>query len=242
MSIPTESVAALYDWRASRGGTTQGYEPIASADIALLAQRIKLSDARTCDVGCGNGTHLQALVGAGAPFPTGIDLSEASLCTLLDADWAGATVLIKADITTWKIGPIFDGVICSLPPINRASDFGIEALLAALCSITSPGGHILLKLFDGHRVREILGTHSVTYEGAETAKVSTIEHSPQRGSININQHFSDMPEDIWTEVVHTPTKNEVICHARAIGMHATATDQEQGLPGTRTYMLTRSAS
>lgn len=237
MSQTADRIAALYDWRASRGGRTKDYERYADADVALLAKYVDLHVARLCDVGCGDGTHLKALSDAGTAYAVGIDLSEVGLRDLIDADWAASVVLIRVDVTKWRVGPVFDAVLCSLPPINQAEDYGLETALSALRSITKRDGHILLKLFDGDRVDAITGTYSIVYDGARSRKVSTITRSQENRSIRIRQYFSDAIEDIHTEVVDTPLRSDVLRQAEASGLAATSIDHTDEVLGTRTYVL-----
>jgi len=232
-----EEIAQLYDWRASRGDTTKGYEPVASRDVALLGQHIHLQSARICDVGCGNGNHLKALCRAGAVYPVGVDISVRSLNRLLAKDWQSLAILLLTDVTTWTIGPVFDATLCSLPPMNRTQGFGLETFVAALLSITKPGGWIILKLFDGDLIEHISGTYSVAYDGPQSEKVSTITHFPRTGTIEIRQYFRDAPEDVHFEFVDAPTKSEVIRQLDIIGLSVATADHLNQLPGTRTYLF-----
>ncbi|MDA8586770.1 class I SAM-dependent methyltransferase [Rhodobacteraceae bacterium] len=200
---------------------------------------MKFQSARLCDVGCGNGTHLKALCDAGVVYPVGVDISASSLSGLLAKDWQSSAILILADVTTWNVGPMFDGTLCSLPPINKADGFGLAALVTALRSITNPGGWILLKLFDSDLIEDIIGTYSVAYEDAQIEKVSTISHFQETSSIEIRQHFRDAPEDIHSEVVDTPTQSEVIRQMEVSRLSVTTVDCPDQLPGTRIYLLRR---
>lgn len=241
MSQAAEKIAALYDWRCSRGGSTKDYEPFAAADIALLGGEIDFRTDRICDAGCGNGIHLRALTVAGAKYPVGVDLSEESLRNLLVTDLADSIVLVSADFTTWNIGPTFDAVVCSLPAISRAEGYDLRTILAALQSITRKGGSIVLKLFDNERVQDITGTFSVTYDGTTSEKVSEISRVPGRRSIEVIQHYADTPHDTRREEIDTPSRGEVFTEARAAGMRAESIDNHMELPGTRTYLLRISA-
>ena len=237
MSQTAKEIAVLYDWRSSRGGSTKDYERFAVADIALLVEEIDIRTARFCDAGCGSGVHLQALIAAGAQYPVGVDLSEVSLCTLLERDLGASAILLHADFTTWGVGPVFDAVICSLPPISPSGGQTLEKVVCALRSITRPLGHILLKLFDAERAPSITGTYSVVYDGSETEKVSTISVAPETGSLMISQCCADNPEDVYHEQVAIPTRGDVFREALSQGIEARSIEQAAELPGTRTYLL-----
>jgi len=241
VSQAAEKIAALYDWRCSRGGSTKDYEPFAAADVTLLAGQTDFCTARLCDAGCGNGIHLRALTDAGVNYPVGVDLSKESLRNLLATDLADSIILVNADFTTWRIGPIFHAVICSLPVISEVEGYDLRTILSALQSMTKQGGCILLKLFDSERVQDITGTFSVIYDGTTSEKVSRISHAPGHRSIDISQHYADTPHDTRRETIDTPTRDEVYLEAQAVGMRAKSIDHHMELPGTRTYLLRISA-
>ncbi len=232
-----EEIAELYDWRSSQGDSTKDYERFAVADIALLVEQIDIRTARVCDAGCGNGIHLQALIAAGARYPVGVDLSEVSLCTLLERDLGASAILLHADLTTWGVGPVFDAVICSLPPISLSGGQTLEEVVCALRSITRPLGYILLKLFDAERATSITGTYSVVYDGSRTQKVSTVSIAPESGALMISQYCADNPKDIYHEQIALPARNDVLREAMSQGVEATSVEQPAELPGTRTYLL-----
>jgi hypothetical protein len=234
---PFENSSELYDWRVSRGGNTKDYQRFAKADVEVLAGVVDLGTARTCDVGCGNGVHLTALCLAGAKYPVGIDLSEASLLKILGGNSNSALILQKTDIMTWGIGSIFDAVLCSLPPINSAQGFGLRDLLPSLRSKVKTGGYLLLKVFDFERAIEMLGEYAVTYDGATTELTSTISQEKSLEAIRICQYFSDLPSEIHAEVIDTPAYSDVHHCAVNAQFEVLPIVPTIELPGTRSYLM-----
>lgn len=206
----TEHVAALYDWRHGLGGTTKGYMPIAQADVDLLAKHIDLVSATVCDVGCGGGTHLRALLGAGVRYPVGIDLSGRALAALLDTIDAERLVLVCGDVTYWGRHHAFDALICSLPPLAHEGRMCLRALTSTLHILLKPRGVLLLKVFTQESVPSIVGDYTVHYEGASALSHSHVVQPAPGHSIRIEQYQSDAPNDIWIEEVAVPSREDVL--------------------------------
>jgi SAM-dependent methyltransferase len=238
MTEATDKIEALYDWRHDLGGTNKEYMPIAQADVDLLGNHIDLTTAKACDVGCGGGAHLNALLEAGARFPVGIDLSGRALTVLLEGNDANGILLVRGDVTLWRHRQAFDAVICSLPPLAREGRMCLRAFTCTLYDLLNRGGVVLLKLFTRESVPSIVGSYAVHYEGATAVSCSDVSQAEHGRSMRIEQHFSDAPNDTRIEELALPARDDVCAALNEAGFvlqqmidHTTAS-----LPGTQTFI------
>lgn len=238
MTEETDQIAALYDWRHDLGGTVRDYMPIAQADIDLLGRHIKLSTARACDVGCGGGTHLRALLKAGVHFPVGIDLSGCALTSLLQRSDADRLLLVRGDVTLWRRRQAFDAVICSLPPLTHEGRMCLRAFTRTLYALLDGGGVLLLKLFTRESVPSIVGSYAVQYEGAPAVRHSYVSQAEHGHSMRIEQHASDAPNDTRIEVLALPGREDVSAALIEAGFRLVPIVDYTAapLPGTETFV------
>ena len=238
MDKTADQIAALYDWRHSNGGTVREYMPIAQADIKLLARHVDLPSARVCDVGCGNGTHLRALLEAGVQFPVGIDLSGRALSDLLNSDGTDRLVLLCGDVTLWRLRDAFGAVVCSLPPLAVTGRMGLRAFIGHLHLLLHRGGLLLLKLFTRENIPAIVGNYAVQYEGASVVCNSYVSQSGDGDTIRIVQHIEGSPSDTRTEELAVPTIKNVLAALNNSGflLEQMADDKIARLPGTETFI------
>lgn len=238
MTEATDKIEALYDWRHDLGGTNKDYKPIAQADVDLLGKHINLTTAKVCDVGCGGGAHLHALLEAGVRFPVGIDLSSRALAALLEGNDADRILLVRGDITLWRMRQTFDAVICSLPPLAHEGRMCLCAFTCTLYTLLNRGGVLLLKLFTLESVPSIVGRYAVHYEGATAITCSDVSQAEHGRSMRIEQHAGDAPNDTRIEELALPSREDVCAALKGAGFqlegmidHTTAS-----LPGTQTFV------
>lgn len=238
MTGATEKIEALYDWRHALGGTNKDYKPIAQADVHLLGTHINLTTAKVCDVGCGGGTHLNALLEAGVRFPVGIDLSSRALAALLQGNVAGRLLLVRGDVTRWRLRQAFDALICSLPPLVHEGRMSLCEFVRTLYALLKRGGMLLLKLFTLESVPSIVGSYAVQYEGATEVTYSNVSQVKNGRSMVIEQHAGDTPNDKRIEELALPCREDIRAALDTAGFKleeilelATAS-----LPGTQTFL------
>lgn len=238
MTDAIDRIEALYDRRHGFGGTTKDYEPIAQADVDLLGRHTDLSAAKACDVGCGGGAHLRALVEAGARFPVGIDLSGRALTALLEGNDSSRLLLVRGDVTLWQQRNFFGAMICSLPPLDHEGRMCLQAFVVTLYKLLNRGGLLLLKIFTLESVPSIVGRYDVNYDGATCETCSEVTYDEYRRTMSIVQHHSDTPSDIITEEIALPSSEGVFAALDKAGFvtEQVINDRTSLLPGTETFV------
>jgi SAM-dependent methyltransferase len=234
MSEQARQIAALYDWRHSIGHGVRSYKPIADADIELIARHHPIEGAKVADFGCGGGTHLQALVRAGARYPLGIDVSSGALAAAARLCSNDSVLLMHGDWTRWKLTGAFQIALCSLPPVARRGNQRLTNLIRRLAESLSPDGLLFLKVFTRERVSEIIGTYSVVYDGSATKLHSRVELLQGGSVLKIRQNAERFEEDEQVEYVALPRRRDVRTSLSETGMRL-VNDRAQmsgRLPGT----------
>lgn len=234
----TEKIEALYDWRHALGGTNKNYKPIAQADVHLLGTYIDLSTAKVCDVGCGGGAHLNALLEAGVRFPVGVDLSGRALTALLRSNDAGRLLLVRGDVTQWRLRQMFDALICSLPPLVHEGRMSLRAFVCTLHSLLKRGGMLLLKLLTRESAPSMVGSYAVQYEGARDVTYSNVSQAKHGRSMLIEQYVGDAPSDKRTEELALPCLKDIRAALDTAGFQLEKTSEQAtaSLPGTQTFL------
>ncbi len=141
-STDSAAVAAYYDdWAGTYDATLKDWAYRAPADAAAALYRVLRPGAEILDVGCGTGLFGQALSAGLDCRIEGIDISAASLDIARDRGVYAR--LHRHDLQTTPLPPVgnaFDAAAC-VGVMTYIED--PAALLADLCRIVRPGGHIL---------------------------------------------------------------------------------------------------
>lgn len=238
MTGAVDRIEALYDWRHALGGTNKEYMPFARADVDLLQTLLNISTAKVCDVGCGQGAHLRALLESGARFPVGIDLSGRALEGLLDGGDVERIVLIRGDVTLWQMRQAFDALICSLPPLAHEGSMSLNGLTRVLHALLKQHGVLLLKLFTLESIPSIVGSYAVHYEGATATSYSNVKHEEYCRSVVIEQYSGDETDDKWIEELALPSRDDVRVALERAGfqLQEIIDHTAASLPGTEIFL------
>lgn len=122
----------------------------AAAEARFFVETARLAPgAHVLDMGCGQGAHALALAKLGLHV-TGVDLSLAQLLRASQAnDAAGTSVaFLQGDMRDPPVQGPFEGVLCVGSTLGYFSDEENLACLRRMHDMLTPGGKLLLEVFN----------------------------------------------------------------------------------------------
>ena len=217
-----DQIAAIYDVRASQikfDGTT--YIPAVNADIKLLKDYVGRPES-LCDVGCGLGWHLEAMMDDEPLRFWGIDVSAGSLeafvrrCPKVDGN---CLHLILGNVACWKATKSFDTVTSFLSCLGQFSVAGDREHLGALARLLRPGGFLLASMFCEERVDQVAGDYITSYTRTGGSRVKTsVTYEPRERKLLIRQMLTESAKVMPAEVVRLYRKDEIAKIAKDSGL------------------------
>ncbi|MGH1347288.1 MAG: methyltransferase domain-containing protein [Nannocystales bacterium] len=130
--------------------TRANHAKLAKAEVEFFIQSAGLQPgARVLDVGCGDGAHCLVLAQRGFGV-TGLDISPAQIARAeraKDALGVGAS-FVKADMRDMPGGGPFDAILCVGTTFGYYDDEENRAVLRSLAGMLTPGGRLLLHVFN----------------------------------------------------------------------------------------------
>ncbi len=130
--------------------TRANHAKLAKAEVEFFIQSAGLQPgARVLDVGCGDGAHCLVLAQRGFGV-TGLDISPAQISRAERAkDALGVNAsFVKADMRDMPGGGPFDAILCVGTTFGYYDDEENRAVLRSLAGMLSPGGRLLLHVFN----------------------------------------------------------------------------------------------
>ncbi|MBV1857110.1 MAG: methyltransferase domain-containing protein, partial [Nannocystaceae bacterium] len=130
--------------------TRANHAKLAKAEVEFFIQSAGIQPgARVLDVGCGDGAHCLVLAQRGFGV-TGLDNSPAQIARAERAkDALGVNAsFVKADMRDMPGGGPFDAILCVGTTFGYYDDEENRAVLRSLAGMLSPGGRLLLHVFN----------------------------------------------------------------------------------------------
>ena len=125
-------------------------------DVPFYLGRLRSSESRVLELGCGTGRVSIPLVKHGARL-LGVDHSDAMLDVLrakVPPDVEARLRLTRADISDFDLGEVFDLVIAPFRVVqNLATDDELSGLLRCIRRHLAPDGRCILNAFRPNRAR-----------------------------------------------------------------------------------------
>lgn len=130
--------------------TRPNHAKLAKAEVEFFIQSTGIQPgARVLDVGCGDGAHTLALAQRGFGV-TGLDISPAQIARAERAKEALGVnaAFVKADMRDMPGGGPFDAILCVGTTFGYYDDEENRAVLRSLAAMLTPGGRLLLHVFN----------------------------------------------------------------------------------------------
>jgi SAM-dependent methyltransferase len=191
----------------SRAGPARFYDlaPHHPSDVPFYLERLRSSEARVLELGCGTG-RVSLPLAEQCAFLHGVDYSEAMLeiClhrlaeSGLGADRARFTV---ADISDFRLDDRFDLVIAPFRVIqNLETDAQLTGLFRCIRDHLLPGGRCILNAFNPSRSAEAMLSEWVSDEEIKAWEVPT--EDGRLACFDIRRRLTVDPLVLYPELVY----------------------------------------
>lgn len=218
---PLGHVMDIYDARAEIPFDGSTYQSDVTTDLALLQEAVGTRLDSLCDVGCGQGWHLEALNDAVHGSLWGIDVSERSLerfARRTDKIRSGKVRMVLGDVRDWQCSGFFGAVTSFLSCLGEFSEEGDAAYLHSLARLLKPGGILLMSVFCEEMIKPLLGRWTASYSKSDSRPVSTVlTYDRSRRLLRIEQAWDHDTRAVPTETMRLYRCDELRSLAESAG-------------------------
>jgi SAM-dependent methyltransferase len=216
-----KTISALYDARAAIPFDGSTYRRSIELDIGIPVVNGLDRSAFICDVGCGQGWHLETFAELGFTHLSGIDLSAASIQQFMRRSGvarSGRVQLVHGDVRKWGVRGFFDAATSFLSCLGTYTPRGDISYLRALRRIVRRGGTVVVTCFSREAGPQLSSNTRSVYSKSNSAVTTThVTLDPNASSLTIAQKSGG--RTLPSEIIRLYTRSELLGLAKSAGMH-----------------------